>query len=706
MPRKRAAPQKVRMVTGVNSDDEEADVIVPIPTTSKSTSSSAAAAAASKSSGRKKGSSPVAADDNGTDDDEDIFRAATPADDEVNSDEAAEEEPNESEGNNVADDAKDSDYDDDFAVKRKRKPRKKKSTSSQSEESEDVAKPKKKRRRIKKTTSDDDESESKRNGDASDGSDDADGSKSKAAGRKNIRKVIKTRDLESVTKRAAREEAERKKRIEERQKLYNSYYDDDENGEGAADKPEAVKVLDKLILDFDEKTKEELISVDLKLVRRLKPHQGNGVKFMWDTCFESLDRIEVGPGSGCILAHCMGLGKSLQVVTLVHTLLAHSEQTRVEKVLVICPLSTVLNWVNEFKIWLKQCAGNRDIEIYEISKFKQNSERVYQINEWHQEGGVLIMGYDMFRNLSSETSRLKKRDKETVQRALVDPGPDLVVCDEGHLLKNSKTSLSKAVNRVRTLRRVVLTGTPLQNNLNEYYCMVQFVKPNLLGKYNEYLNRFVNPITNGQYVDSTPYDIQMMKRRSHILHKLLDGCVQRRDYAVLAPYLPVKHEYVVYVQLTELQRALYRYYMEHKPSGNTSDKPTRSSVLFQDFQNLQRIWTHPRVLRYNSDRFEIAAQKKRDAMSDDESEGSLKEFIDDTSDEEESSAKSTPPETDDDDDEVMSVHSEDSVKRNRKKSGAKGRPSTSASRPSTSRAASGRSVGTRRTRAQAESECY
>lgn len=87
--------------------------------------------------------------------------------------------------------------------------------------------------------------------------------------------------------------------------------------------------------------------------------------------------------------------------------------------------------------------------------------------------------------------------------------------------------------------------------------MVQFVKPNLLGKYNEYLNRFVNPITNGQYEDSTPLDIQMMKRRSHILHKLLDGCVQRRDYSVLAPYLPAKHEYVVSIKLTPLQVKLY-----------------------------------------------------------------------------------------------------------------------------------------------------
>lgn len=58
--------------------------------------------------------------------------------------------------------------------------------------------------------------------------------------------------------------------------------------------------------------------------------------------------------------------------------------------------------------------------------------------------------------------------------------------------------------------------------------MVQFVKPNLLGKYQEYLNRFVNPITNGQYTDSTEYDIQIMRRRAHVLHKMLDGCVQVR----------------------------------------------------------------------------------------------------------------------------------------------------------------------------------
>lgn len=187
---------------------------------------------------------------------------------------------------------------------------------------------------------------------------------------------------------------------------------------------------------------------------------------MWDACFESIDKINEGHESGCILAHCMGLGKTLQVITLIHTLLTNSN-TKVKKVLVICPVSTILNWCNEFKIWLKHCKHNRSIPIYEISKFKQNAERTYQINDWHNKGGVLIIGYDMFRNLSSESNRIRKKLKDHLQKALVNPGPDLVICDEGHLLKNSKTSLSKAVNRINSLRRIVLTGTPLQNNLNE-----------------------------------------------------------------------------------------------------------------------------------------------------------------------------------------------------------------------------------------------
>lgn len=164
--------------------------------------------------------------------------------------------------------------------------------------------------------------------------------------------------------------------------------------------------------------------------------------------------------------------------------------------------------------------------------------------------------------------------------------------------------------------------------------MIQFIKPNLLGTYKEYLNRFVNPISNGQYTDSTERDIRLMKHRSHILHKMLEGCIQRRDYSVLAPYLPPKHEYVVYTTLSDLQQQLYEYYMNTQRDLISSDISGKGARLFQDFQDLRRIWTHPMNLRVNSD----TVIRKKMLTNDSDS---MEDFIDDNDDENEESVASS-----------------------------------------------------------------
>uniref|UniRef100_A0A0P6GYP7 ATP-dependent helicase ATRX n=1 Tax=Daphnia magna TaxID=35525 RepID=A0A0P6GYP7_9CRUS len=412
-------------------------------------------------------------------------------------------------------------------------------------------------------------------------------------GRKTIRKIMADTSLTDETKAAAREEENRKKRIAERQKFYNEAF---VCGSAIADAQ-----TNSLVLDFDPVTKKELVTVDKSLVTKLKLHQVQGVKFMWDACFESVERLKQHPGSGCILAHCMGLGKTLQAVTLVHTVVTN-KICQVDRVLVLCPVNTILNWVNEFKLWLGTTSG---VDVYEItttSYSKNNNKeasRVQTLSKWFKGGGVLVIGYTMYLLLASENSKIDKtqEERDLCACSLVDPGPQLVVYDEGHVLKNEKTASYEALNKIATRRRIVLTGTPLQNNLEEYFCMVQFVKPNLLGTITEFKNRFANPIKNGQAADSTDSDVRLMKRRAHVLHKMLEDSVQRFDYRVLTPFLPPKHEYVISIKLSELQTKMYQYYLEnHVKGGPKNSSRVKAAGLFADFQEFSRIWTHPKAL--------------------------------------------------------------------------------------------------------------
>jgi transcriptional regulator ATRX len=76
------------------------------------------------------------------------------------------------------------------------------------------------------------------------------------------------------------------------------------------------------------------------------------VEFLWDSCVESIDQRKKGhEGSGCILAHCMGMGKTLSAIAFVHTLMK-SKECNFHTFLVVCPLNTVLNWHTEWTKWL------------------------------------------------------------------------------------------------------------------------------------------------------------------------------------------------------------------------------------------------------------------------------------------------------------------------------------------------------------------
>jgi len=119
--------------------------------------------------------------------------------------------------------------------------------------------------------------------------------------------------------------------------------------------------------------------------------------------------------------------------------------------------------------------------------------------------------------------------------------------------------------------------------------------------------------------------LRVMKKRSFILNDLLKGCMQRLDYNVLVPYLQPKLEYVLSISLTDLQKKLYKHYLENfAKAGQVSDEGKlvggKKGGLFYDVQQLSRIWNHPFIL-------ELAKQRRDEKEDENDEEGSLKDFI-------------------------------------------------------------------------------
>uniref|UniRef100_A0A665T7T1 Helicase ARIP4-like n=1 Tax=Echeneis naucrates TaxID=173247 RepID=A0A665T7T1_ECHNA len=363
-----------------------------------------------------------------------------------------------------------------------------------------------------------------------------------------------------------------------------------------------------------------------QLARAVKSHQIGGIRFLYDNLVESMERFRSTNGFGCILAHSMGLGKTLQVISFIDVLFRH---TQAHTVLAIVPVNTLQNWLSEFNSWVPPpealppdtnpgLVTPRTFKVHILNdEHKNTATRAKVVEDWAQDGGVLLMGYEMYRLLSLKKSFVAGRKKKSkkpagpvvidldeedrqqellkgIERALARPGPDVVICDEGHRIKNCHASTSQALKNIQTRRRVVLTGYPLQNNLIEYWCMVDFVRPDFLGTRQEFSNMFERPILNGQCVDSTPQDIQLMRYRSHVLHSLLEGFVQRRGHDVLRDQLPSKEEHVILVRLSPLQRALYTEFMNRfREAGNTG---WLSLNPLKAFCVCCKIWNHPDVL--------------------------------------------------------------------------------------------------------------
>lgn len=255
----------------------------------------------------------------------------------------------------------------------------------------------------------------------------------------------------------------------------------------------------------------------------------------------------------CILADEMGLGKTLQVIAF----LAHlKELSEPGPHLVVCPASTLENWLREFTRFCPQMR----IEAY----YGGQNER-HEIRESIEAApgsfDVMVTTYNLATGHKADTGFLKSM------------GFNVVVYDEGHLLKNSQSERYNKLMKLRANFRVLLTGTPLQNNLRELISLLSFILPRLFTENRDDLLevfKFKAKATTDESEKSK--DDLLSEQRIKKAKTMMQPFVMRRRKEQVLAHLPPKTHEVLKCEMTERQREIYAEQMKRNKHGLKSAK--------------------------------------------------------------------------------------------------------------------------------------
>ncbi|KAI8977963.1 P-loop containing nucleoside triphosphate hydrolase protein [Pilobolus umbonatus] len=331
-----------------------------------------------------------------------------------------------------------------------------------------------------------------------------------------------------------------------------------------------------------EKTMVHVV-VDPALSNVLRPHQAEGVTFLY-RCTTGLTNPSA---NGCIIADEMGLGKTLQCITLVWTLLHQSPvagKPTINKAIIACPSSLVKTWANEFGKWI----GPTRVNPLVIDS-KSSKDKIKIVKQWGAKQGtttdsVLIISYESLRTYSNY---------------LKNSPIGLLLCDEGHRLKNESSVLYKELNSLTVERRVIITGTPIQNDLSEYYSLFNFVNPGLLGTTAEFRKNYEIPILRGRDADSTDREKEIGDQKVKEFCEIANRFTLRRTNDLLQKYLPKKYEHVVFCKPSKLQTGLYNSFLEFSETkkilSGQENEPLKAITL------LKKICNHPILLNLPDD---------------------------------------------------------------------------------------------------------
>ncbi|XP_039292114.1 helicase domino isoform X2 [Nilaparvata lugens] len=267
-----------------------------------------------------------------------------------------------------------------------------------------------------------------------------------------------------------------------------------------------------------------------------------------------------------ILADEMGLGKTIQTISL----LAHlaCEKGNWGPHLIVVPTSVMLNWEMELKKW---CPAFKILTYYGSPK-----ERRLKRTGWTKSNAfhICITSYKLV--IQDHQSFRRKKWK-------------YLILDEAQNIKNFKSQRWQLLLNFQTQRRLLLTGTPLQNNLMELWSLMHFLMPNVFQSHREFKEWFSNPVT-GMIEGNSEYNENIIKR----LHKVLRPFLLRRLKTEVEKQLPKKFEHVVMCRLSNRQRYLYDDFMSKAKTKETLATGNLLSVI-NVLMQLRKVCNHPNL---------------------------------------------------------------------------------------------------------------
>ncbi|MEJ2248344.1 MAG: DEAD/DEAH box helicase [Candidatus Lokiarchaeota archaeon] len=266
-------------------------------------------------------------------------------------------------------------------------------------------------------------------------------------------------------------------------------------------------------------------------------------------------------GFGLCLADDMGLGKTIEVISL---LLYFKEKypENFSSTLIICPTSLLYNWKKE----LKKFAPSLKVIIHHGP---DRIDKPLDLKSYLEPHKVILTSYGTIRN---DINLLK-----TVHYGGI-------IVDESQNIKNYETQQTQAIYQLRGGYRICLSGTPIENRLMELWTLFEFLNPGLLGKQKHFRNNFEIPIE--QFQDEV---------RIKDLQKIIAPFMLRRiktDKSVIKD-LPEKNEMKIFIELTEIQRKLYKEIVEKTYKELENSKGSQNIQILSLLTKLKQICNHP-----------------------------------------------------------------------------------------------------------------